>query len=157
MTYQKLFRQILTASTLVLLLVWGVSLFYRAGIRRTPFRFAIVHGTLESAFTRQAPETVNEDIIFTETLNGGLEKLPDRGMDHPLGRWKAKREDETILGTSHPDLHVHTLHVPLWLPWLLVVAGAFFFCRLMEKRSVSGMEKKLAEGNAVDRLQGDRS
>lgn len=154
MTYRKLFRHVFIASTLVLVVLWGVSLFHSATVRRTPFRFSLIHGTLESAFTRTAPMSVNDDIVFIETLNGGFEALPDRGMAHPLGRWKAAREGENLLPklspSDPPDIIVHVLHVPLWVPWLLIVSGAFFFCREMERRSESGREKKLAEGNVVD-------
>lgn len=158
MTYRKLFLRLFTGSTVLLLVLWGVSLFYSATARRTPFRFTIIHGTLESGFTRTAPMSANNDIVFIETFNGGFQALPDRGMAHPLGRWKAAREGEHVLPkpspTDPPDLVIDTLHVPLWVPWLLIVSCAFFFCRLMEKRSASGREKRLAEGGMVGRMSG---
>ena len=147
MTYRRLFLWLFTGSTVVLLVIWGVSLFHSTTFRRSPFGFTIIHGTLESTFLRMEP---GSHVVLHETPDGGFRKLPDRGMDHPLGRWKATRVGGHFSNKHHPasppDFSIRTLHVPLWGPWLVFVSCAFVLCKLMERRSASGREKRLAEG-----------
>lgn len=70
-----------------------------------------------------------------------------------MGSFRARHNVEKTKrsGTSYGA--TFRMDFPLWFPWLVFITGAFVICRLMERRSARGMEKKLAETDAADRMQ----
>ena len=172
MTYRKLFKRLLAASTLILLLVWGYSLLRQPRVViHTPglaFDLSINHGSLLTGIRSDAK--VIAHTYSVQSANPPV-RLDSRRL---FGEWEsARRTGETRIyprgtprspggfpigpPTASTVRTTRDITMPLWAPWLVFIATSFIFCRWREKRSSRGKEKTLAEQAIPDRSAGNPS
>lgn len=157
MTYQKLFRLLMFASILMLGAVWWQSgkTYFRAGYSPGPESHGI-SVTLYSRnvlFCHMPPGFPTTGLEYQTGPPGDVATSDEKGPPGPLGSFHFMQlpvvEPESFWNT------IHEVQFPIWVPWLLFVVIAFVFCKLMERRSATRKEKKLAALQAADRLTVD--
>lgn len=178
MSHRRIFRYLAIVSTAVLALVMWQSLrgstavsypaarsFYYAGIY--PGHVVLHYSRDFEAPTLSEAEATGFSELFE--LHGPSSVKDVIREFHPsdlpasemprfiMGSFKA---DSTVVKDDFTETEywaTFRIDFPLWFPWLVFITGAFVICRLMERRSARGMEKKLAETDAADRMAGDPS
>ncbi|RYD21110.1 MAG: hypothetical protein EOP88_12520 [Verrucomicrobiaceae bacterium] len=182
MTYRRLFLWLLLGSTLALAALWAWSCqgLAEVRVRQGPsygsYRAGIWSGTLILRLSSPEPRPTNEEAQAVPLQSHfGLPSLdPDDWQvswtpghqllssfrNYPRTGKLALQERLTHvmvkLGMIYPRKS-YQLDLPLWMAWLLMVGVAFAVTRWLESRSMGWQEKKLAEGDRVDRIQGDPS
>ncbi len=154
MTYKKLSRYLTLGSLLVMLVVWGLTLFHYVDAHYAGFRSRVANGSLVIATRKyQDSPPLPAHLPTPRHVEPLWIKSQPRGyrLIEYLGRWEYK---EIPSGISVRDPLTGRHHLvnwlqphytfPLWAPWLLFVICTSAFCKLMEKLSVSGKEKELA-------------
>lgn len=164
MTWRALFLRLLVASTVMLVAAWALSLFYATRLHLHGAEVTMGHGSVEIRYQefRDGSTSVIGPLgsrhgRFISQHRAGL---PPRdlglwswryGWNHSVVKIVARPSPTappTILAQAR--WYVHTRRFPLWAPWLLFNTCAFAACKLMERRSVAGKEKELAEGEVTN-------
>ncbi|RYD21121.1 MAG: hypothetical protein EOP88_12575 [Verrucomicrobiaceae bacterium] len=144
MTYRKLFLVILTVSTLGLMGIWWLS-----STTRCMMNFAVDTGS--QGFTG---ELALDNGSFVFSYGGGRHSSYVNFLSHPRNPAfpELKPFGDFAFGKKAPSLLSGYMSswtvVPVWFPYLLFVGSAYAFTRVMEGRSRSGAEKKLAGGSS---------
>lgn len=144
MTYRRLFHILLIGSTLALAVAWWgslrKSLFVSMDSPMPPF----------SAQGYLSHSTINGAVNFSQVSRWNVSL--DHGPPHEFGPppksrltgkfyWSEFSWDDP----SDPHDVTYGFGFPVWAPYLLFVASAWGFCRVMERRLVAKKEKVLAE------------
>lgn len=154
MTWRRLFLILFTGSMVLMLAVWGLSLRYSFTVQATTPP-SMTEGSLRLG-------RISIQIIHPVTTPFGGWEFDGGVAPSFLGRemrnyWQVSTEE--VRPGSHPAT-AHTIHftrvmVPVWFPWLIFVAGAFTFCRIMERRALGKMERDHAEKVAAGSMNGN--
>lgn len=178
MTYRKLFLWLLTGSTLAVAALWTLSCWglaeVRAGNHTGYYHAGIWSGTviLQLYSDEVRPTEAEADAVpFLQNLflpgmrshNWDSDWTSSSGLSRRLYTYRRTGEFEVVKEFSPFVMPPRTFHyraayrldLPLWVPWLLFVGGAFGACRWMEKRAGAVAEKKLAEQSEPDRMADD--
>lgn len=165
MTYRRLSRNILLASIPLLALVWGFSCIYRVSCTLgSPMRLrgiSVQNATIELSDAPQRESGAGKDVWIE------FRRFPNLSGKW-LGQWNhtatpVRRHADYSTAPPVPgmppspvvDDRMTSLQVPVWTLWFPFAAFILAFCRIMEKRSRSGIEKELAETGAADRVTDD--
>lgn len=159
MTYRRLFRHLVILGTVLLFAAWGLSV-YR--VFQITYRWQECNVKYGSVFLiiRERPGIPLPPGARTVRFNYWLQR-PTPPVYRWAGQWSRQRSYTAFTvspGTTGPVptapvvryLPNHTYQVPLWALWLVYLGVAFAFCRFMEKRTGSGKEKELAEGEVMN-------
>ncbi|RYD21111.1 MAG: hypothetical protein EOP88_12525 [Verrucomicrobiaceae bacterium] len=178
MTYRKLFLGFTIGSTLAVAALWVWSCYGLAEViarkHTAYYDVGLWSGTvmvhLQSDQVRPTKEEADAVPLARHLFWPGRrvhdwywQWTSSSGLASRLYTYRRTGEFAFTKDFSHFVMGPHTFHYraayqldfPLWVPWLVMVGGAWLVYRWLEKRAGAVMEKKLAEGNTVDRLPGD--
>ncbi|RYD21755.1 MAG: hypothetical protein EOP88_10265 [Verrucomicrobiaceae bacterium] len=152
MTYRRLFLRLFIVSTLLLAVLWWVSVrTYTIGIFAPKQMDTYLTATMCSttiSLQLSTPVPAPKFKMFSSFEHGtdaDMRAMMGKSIG-PLGRFRAKSLfSKGIRGTG---TQIRTLSFPVWFPWLLTTAGGYLLMRRLEKRSAGAKEKMLAEEQA---------
>lgn len=150
MTYRRLFHILLIGSTILLAAAWWGSFTTGVGLQMN---------------APNPPFTISADLVRANVrLYAATLPVPPSNWSMDIGPYPAsdypEDAEENLMGDFGWFMHSTSgiqldplgphatsgfLQVPVWAPYLLFIASAWGFCRVMERRSGRGKEKLLAE------------
>lgn len=168
MTWRRLYHWLLTGSTVVVAGLWTWSCWGLAHVSASNgfgyYTAEVWSGTvilqLYSPEVRQTEEEANAVPFPRHFFLPGLRDhnwrfrwTSSSGLSSRYYAYRRTGEFEVVKGLSPFAMGPHAQHyrsnfrldLPLWMPWLVAVAGALAVTQWMEKRVGAGKEKKLAE------------
>lgn len=152
MTYRRLFHILLIGSTILLVALWWLSIFWQSYAELSSRTAGcLVTGVLYCGTMELKIVDGNTNDV---TFRGGSEWRPEWVGEpslrpSPWGNFdlgQRKRHGFRIGGPS-----VYHLSFPLWTAYLLFVGGTWVLMRLMERRTTR--EKELAGNHVLDTLE----
>lgn len=144
MTYRKLSRIILIASTLVLGGLWVLSLrTYYSAFFSTPAGGVAVdlHHATVGIFHFPMHHSWN---LYAQSIPDAERVAAPENPAGPMGKFDMGTFQNPAPG-GPPDRYVH---FPVWCPFLVLTGGLLVLARMMKRRSNAGKEQELALTNA---------
>ncbi len=151
MTYRKLTFLLLFVATLVLAWAWLGSLrtWKECTVIAQPCTF---HLSLRSGTAGITVATYGASgyAIQPSSYRREYAGEPQLALYGPLGRFEMDRWALPLPGSA--GHHGYEVQFPVWVPYLLFVAGMVVWLKIRSGQMDAAKEKALAEGNAADRV-----
>lgn len=149
LTYRKISFLLLFLATMVLAAAWLGSLRtwreWRVIAQPCTFDFSLRSGTAGVSVATYGAVGHGVFPMSRTPAQSGDARLPEY---HPLGRFRMDRIPLRRIGSA--GHHEYSLEIPVWLPYLLFIAGTVAWWKIRSRQTDAATEQAMATRNAAE-------